>query len=400
MNAPPPANRTYNDRVACLLNSIRLKNILSFKDTKLPLESLNVLIGPNAAGKSNLIDVIGLLQAAPGDLNGAILRGGGVLAWIRKVDKEESRTAGIECDLTLASDTLSYSLEFSAADRAFLIERESLRRASKGNAGTYFERAATTVKLGKRPHNGAVTTQTATIASPISVFSAIRDPLDRTPITRLGTELGRIRLYRSFNTGPQGQARTGAHTSLPKEFLEDTGYNLAVVLHEMQFNGTIERVNEYLRRLADQFESVRVGLDSGVAQVAVKEKGIEQPIPATRLSDGTLKFLCLLALLLHANPPPLICLEEPELGLHPDALQLVAEVLRDAAERSQLIVTTHSEALIDALSGKPEAVVVCERDFDNATSFKRLSRGDLRLWLERYRLGELWRKGEIGGNRW
>src|ERR1039458_2766654 len=99
-------------------------------------------------------------------------------------------------------------------------------------------------------------------------------------------------------------------------------------------------------------------------------------------------------------PPLLICMEEPELGLHPDALQLVAEVLRDAADRSQLIVTTHSEALIDALSGRPDAVVVCERDFDNATSFQRLSREGLGLWLERYRLGELWRKGQIGGNRW
>jgi predicted ATPase len=386
--------------VACFLKSIRLKNILSFKDAELPLESLNVLIGPNAAGKSNLIDVIALLRAAPDDLNGAILRGGGAPAWIRKSEKGAPSTGGIECELALGSDPLSYSLEFSAADQAFVIERESLRDVSLHSAGMYFERSAASVKLRKRPHNGGPAAQTAPIASHASAFSVIRDPLDRTPITRLGTELRRIRIYRTFDTGPQGQARTGAHTSLPKDFLDDTGYNLAVVLHEMTFSGTIERVNEYLRRLADQFEDVRVRLDSGVAQVAVKEKGIEQPIPATRLSDGTLKFLCLMALLLHANPPPLICLEEPELGLHPDALQLVAEVLRDAADRTQLIVTTHSEALIDALSGEPEAVVVCERDFDNATSFQRLSRTDLSLWLERYRLGELWRKGEIGGNRW
>jgi predicted ATPase len=392
-------NRTYNNRVACFLQSIRLKNILSFKDANLPLESLNILIGPNAAGKSNLIDVIGLLQAAPGDLNAAILRGGGAPAWIRKGEEGAPGAAAIECDLALGADTLSYSLEFSAADRAFLIEYELLRRASKPGASTYFERSAATVKLRKhQPNGGAV--QNAPIASQVSVLSAVRDPLDRTPITRLGTELARIRIYRSFNTGPQAQARTGAATSLPKEFLDDTGYNLAVVLQEMSFDGTIEWVNEYLRRLADQFESVRVRLDSGVAQVAVKERGIEQPIPATRLSDGTLKFLCLMAVLLHANPPPLICLEEPELGLHPDALKLVAEALRDAADRTQLIVTTHSEALIDALSGKPEAVVVCERGLDDTTSFQRLSRKDLSRWLERYRLGELWRKGEIGGNRW
>jgi predicted ATPase len=386
--------------VACFLQSIRLKNILSFKDVKLPLDSLNVLIGPNAAGKSNLIDIIGLLRAAPEDLNAAILRGGGAPAWIRSGENGPPSAAGIECELTLDSGTLEYALEFSSADRALVIGRESLRRASQRGAGVYFERSAATVKFRQRSHNGGPAAQTAPIASHASVLSAIRDPLDRTPITRLGTELRRIRIYRTFDTGPQGQARTGAHTSLPKEFLDDTGYNLAVVLHEMQFNGTIERVNAYLRRLADQFESVRVGLDSGVARVAVKEKGIEQPVPAARLSDGTLKFLCLMAALLHDNPPPLICLEEPELGLHPDALQLVAEVLRDAAERTQLIVTTHSDALVDALSGRPEAVVVCERDFDNATSFQRLSRANLSLWLERYRLGELWRKGEIGGNRW
>jgi len=302
--------------------------------------------------------------------------------------------------LALDSEELEYSLEFTSADQAFVIERESLRRPSPRSARLYFERSAISVKLGKRQQNGGLGAPAAPIASQVSVFSAIRDPLDRTPITRLATELGRIRIYRTFDTGPQGQARTGAHTSLPKEFLVDTGYNLAVVLHQMAFNGTIERVNQYLRRLADQFEDVRVRLDSGVAQVAVKEKGTEQPVPAVRLSDGTLNFLCLMAVLLDANPPPLICLDEPELGLHPDALQLVAEVLRDTAERSQLIVATHSEALVDALSGKPEAVVVCERDFDNATTFKRLSREDLSLWLERYRLGELWRKGEIGGNRW
>ena len=393
---PHPA---YNNRVAFLLKSIRLKNILSFKDAKLPLDSLNVLIGPNAAGKSNLIDVIGLLRAAPEDLTVAILRGGGAPAWIRKGPLGALSIGGIECELVLDAETLEYSLEFSSADRAFVIERESLRRAAQRSARVYFERSAASVKLGKRPHNGGPAAQTAPIASHASVFSAIRDPLDRTPVTRLGTELRRIQIYRTFDTGPRGQARTGAPTDLPKEFLDDTGYNLAVVLHEMQFNGTIERVNEYLRRLADQFESVRVGLDSGVARVAVKEKGIEQPVLAVRLSDGTLKFLCLMVALLHDNPPPLICLEEPELGLHPDALLLVAEVLRGAAGRMQLIVTTHSEALIDALSARPEAVVVCERDLDNATSFQRLAPSDLRVWLERYRLGELWRKGEIGGNR-
>jgi predicted ATPase len=85
---------------------------------------------------------------------------------------------------------------------------------------------------------------------------------------------------------------------------------------------------------------------------------------------------------------------------HPDAIQLVAEVLVEASQSTQLIVTTHSDALIDALTDKPESVLVCERDFENSTQFKRLTKDKLQEWLEHYTLGQLWRKGEIGGNRW
>ncbi len=105
-------------------------------------------------------------------------------------------------------------------------------------------------------------------------------------------------------------------------------------------------------------------------------------------------------MLLNPDIPPLICIEEPEVGLHPDAIRIVAEALVDASERTQLIVTTHSEALIDALSHRPEDVLVCERDFDNGTQFHRLSQERLADWLERYTLGALWRKGELGGTRW
>jgi len=123
-------------------------------------------------------------------------------------------------------------------------------------------------------------------------------------------------------------------------------------------------------------------------------------LSAIRMSDGTLKFLSLLAALFNPNPPPLICIEEPDLGLHPDALQLVAEALVEASESTQLVVTTHSEALVDALTDRPESVLVCERDFDNGTQMNRLSKADLKEWLDRYSLGQLWRKGEIGGGRW
>jgi len=80
-----------------------------------------------------------------------------------------------------------------------------------------------------------------------------------------------------------------------------------------------------------------------------------------RLSDGTLRWLSLLTILLHPDPPPLVCIEEPELGLHPDMIQPLAKLLLSASERMQLIVTTHSDGLVDELSGNPSAVIVCEK---------------------------------------
>lgn len=111
------------------------------------------------------------------------------------------------------------------------------------------------------------------------------------------------------------------------------------------------------------------------------------------------RYLCLLALLCHPTPPPLLCLEEPELGLHPDLLTTVAELLVEASQRTQLVVTTHSDALVSALTDAPESVLVVEHDL-TGTQLRRLEATRLKRWLEKYSLGELWRMGEIGGTRW
>ena len=125
--------------------------------------------------------------------------------------------------------------------------------------------------------------------------------------------------------------------------------------------------------------------------------GLREAIPATRLSDGTLRFLSLLTILCHPTPPPLVCIEDPELGLHPDVLPIVAELMIDASQRTQLIVTTHSDILVSALSSVPECIIVCEKD-DRGTRLRRLEPVRLQEWLEKYSLGELWRMGETGGN--
>src|SRR5260370_19738895 len=102
----------------------------------------------------------------------------------------------------------------------------------------------------------------------------------------------------------------------------------------------------------------------------------------------------MLAILCDPEPPPLICIEEPELGLHPDILPKLADLLVAASQRTQIIVTTHSDILVDAMTEHPEAVVVCEKH-GGRTEMRRLKKDDLVQWLDKYRPGQVWTQGQL-----
>ena len=151
-----------------------------------------------------------------------------------------------------------------------------------------------------------------------------------------------------------------------------------MVLNDLLNRPATKRVVlENLRRFYDSVEDVTTKVHAGVVETLFHERGLREAIPATRLSDGTLRFLSLLTILCHPAPPPLVCIEDPEFGLHPDVLPLVAELMFDAAQRTQLIVTTHSDILVSALSGVPECIIVCEKD-DRGTRLRRLEPAPLR----------------------
>ena len=159
------------------------------------------------------------------------------------------------------------------------------------------------------------------------------------------------------------------------------------------------RMLDRLRDFYPSVEDVVTTVSGGTVQIFFHEKSLQHAVPATRLSDGSLRYLCLLAVLCHPTPPQVVCIEEPEIGLHPDVIPEVAKLLVEASSRSQIFVTTHSDILVDALTDVPEAVVVCEK-VDGSTQLHRLSAEELKPWLEQYRLGELWTRGRFGGNRW
>lgn len=154
----------------------------------------------------------------------------------------------------------------------------------------------------------------------------------------------RAHIYREWPFGGHAAERQSQRSDLPNDLLAEDTSNLGLVLNRLRrVPAAKKRLLEAAHKLYDGVTDFDVIVEGGTVQVFLEEDGIT--VPAARLSDGTLRYLCLLAILCHDDPPPLVCIEEPELGLHPDVLPALAALLREASTRCQLVVTTHSDVL-------------------------------------------------------
>ena len=393
-----------------LIHRIKLKNILSFgPDAQdLELKPLNVLIGPNGSGKSNLIEVIGLLKAAPSNIVKPIRDGGGVVDWIwRGFPGALSAQVEVIVSNPGGNQPLRYAFAFAERGQRFELVEERIE-----NERLFDKRVHTKPYIYFELRDGRATLnyqdtiegtpnrelRIEDIDTQQSILVQRKDPLHYPELTYVASEFGKIRLYREWAFGRDTPPRRPQKADLPNDFLSEDGENLGLVLNRLKREP--ESKNRLLNALRELYEGVvdfDTIIEGGTVQVFLQEGNIT--VPATRLSDGTLRYLCLLAILCHPTPPPLVCIEEPELGLHPDILPGLAELLREASERCQLIITTHSDVLVDKLTDTPESVVICEKQ-NGQSQLRRLDQNDLGHWLERYSLGDLWTKGELGGNRW
>ena len=390
-----------------LLERIQLQNLLSFGPdaNEIELGPLNVLIGPNGSGKSNFIEAIGLLQAAPTDLGGPMRAGRGVADWIWQ-GEPKADSARIEAVVKPDREkALHYSVEFGERHQRLAVLNEQLKRAGR-RGPTYIAMSdgKTLIRAHREPSEVAERTNApyrhveyATETSK-SVLAQVKDARHHPELTCLGQQLERICLYREWTLGPNNAVRVPQRTDLPSGRVAEGYGNLCLVLNRLSRDYRVrERIVDALRQLYKEASDFHVNIELNTVQVFVQERGGKVTVPAARLSDGTIRYLSLLAVLCDPEPPPLICIEEPEVGLHPDAVALLADLLVEASARTQLIVTTHSEALVGGLTSQPEAIVVCERP-GASTELRRLDPDQLATWLEEYGLGDLWRMGELGAN--
>lgn len=399
-----------------MLRSIKLTNFLSFgaSPQEIELRPLNVIIGRNGSGKSNFLESIDLLRNTPSAVTMPIrVSGGGVSDWLYKGSRKQPATMEfvVENRANISKSSfphILYKLTFTEEGQRFTIldEKITSTEPKPGHKGLYIfydyceGHPVLNVKSGGSEDGFYQRTLSREDISPEqSILKQRHDPDSYPEISSLAKELAKIKIYRDWSLGRETPVRKPINVDLANNFVEDDCSNLPIMLNQFEYLGIKQKLLKSLNLFYGDVEDFTVLLQGGTAQLFFRESGLKGLIPATRLSDGTLRYLLLLCILLHPSPPPVVCIDEPELGLHTDILPTLGRLLVEASERCQLIVTTHSPSLIDSLSHCPDCVMVAEKE-GSETSLVRLDKDEMAPWLEKYRLGDLWTRGELGGNIW
>jgi predicted ATPase len=352
------------------LASIKLQGYKSIADCNLNMRGLNVLIGPNGAGKSNFIGFFKLIQQMlQGNLQKAVSKAGGPDALLHFGRK---KTESIQAELYFGNNGYLFTLE-PTSDNRMMFSRECLWWNMRGDTcyGTgHFEAEAISRKIGG------------------GVYNFVIPPMKKWQV------------YHFHDTSDSALVKQ-PHPINDYEYLRPDARNLATYLMYLrdQFPDAFMKIEKAIRLVAPFFGKFvlrRNPANPEMVELEWFEEGEDMPFKAHHLSDGTLRFMCLATVLLQPadKQAEIIIIDEPELGLHPYAITVLAGLLKSASKEKQIIVSTQSVDLLSEFS--PEDVIVVNRE-GNQSVLSRLDTVALKEWLEQYSLGELWKKNLLGG---
>jgi predicted ATPase len=359
------------------LSSIKVERFMSLRSVELEIRQLNVLIGPNGAGKSNFLSLFDLV----GSVIDSRLR-----FWTRQRGGADRVLFGgsklspsVEVTLNFAGGEQGYAAKLAPSDSdALFFEYENVWGTGYGKAKPFglplgSGHEETKIHEEAKQHPGGVTQWT---------LDCMKDWVR----------------YHFHDTSPSaGVKRSGPVDDF--SHLKRDAANLAAFLLKLRdsHQSSYIRIRDAIRQVAPFFDDfvLTVNEDGSSKTVGLDWRHRDNDLyaNASMLSDGTLRFMCLATVLLQPNPPSLLLIDEPELGLHPYAIALLAELLEAAATKCQIIVSTQSVTLLDRLS--IDDVIATDR-LNGATTLTRLDRSQLAEWLESYSVGELWMKNLLG----
>lgn len=363
------------------LESISIKGFKSIREVDVELRDINVLIGANGSGKSNFIEVFSFLQAIREEnLQRYVERVGGadrLLHFGSKLTREieirlRFQSVGNEYEITLVStdtDGLYVYLEAEHPGDELKYPEASNRREALWRYGDE---------------------------------TAIISPSGRGNVGRRMRRQFRFwRVYHFHDTSQTAPVKKTAKLH-DNRYLRADGSNLAAFLYLLRekHEGSYRFLRNTVRLVApffDDFVLEPMALNEDTIRLEWRHKGTDAYFDVSSLSDGTLRFIALATLLQQPKElrPSVILLDEPELGLHPYAISMLASMVKSASVDTQVILATQSPILLDYF--EPEDVLVADR-VDGATEFRRLDSDRLAVWLEDYSIGELWEKNYFEGN--
>jgi len=363
------------------LDSISIRGFKTIRDlNEFKPGSLTVLIGPNGAGKSNFLSFFKMLSwvlAPPGGLQEFVGKAGGASSLLHD---GPDVTANIEGALRLFTDKgsneYSFRLAYASADSLIFTE-ERYRFSPKGLAGsanwTYLDAGHREAKLIAKAEQGSPT--------PKVISSLLRKVIS----------------HQFHNTSETARIRQKWDVADGRWLKEDAG-NLAPFLFRLSREepGYYKRIVDTIRLILPFFSSFEFEIEHGRLLLKWRERESDRIFNSSQAADGMLRIFALVALLEQPERdlPDVLLLDEPELGLHPYAIEVLSGIIRSASKSVQVILATQSVSLIDRFNA--DDVVVVERHGRDSV-FQRQSDSTLNEWLEEYTLSELWEKNVIGG---
>ena len=364
------------------LNRLTLRGYKSIREAEIEFRAMNVLIGANGAGKSSLVSFFRLLNEMMGErLQQFIAEHGRAHSLLFHGPK---RTPQLEASLQFETDagTNLYEMRlFHAAGDTLVFANESLQFLRTG-----VSIPPSPVSLGAGHFESRIREEASKGQSNAKVFRHL---------------LTTCRVYHFHDTSSTARVRQAGYIGDQKLLMYDAG-NLAAFLYRLKnledtsvyrrIVGTIQLIAPFF----EDFDLEPTGPGGKEIFLNWREKGSDQLFGAHQLSDGTLRAICLVTLLLQPveSLPTIIIVDEPELGLHPYALNIIASLFQSAATHTQVLISTQSSTFLDNFD--PEDVIVVDRN-DSGSTFSRPDPEKLDVWLEEYSLGEVWEKNIFAG---
>jgi predicted ATPase len=387
------------------ITKLNIEGFRSLRNVSWHPGDLNVIIGPNGTGKSNLLRFLELIAvSAQGQLGKYVQSLGGMdpIVWDGKaasikfvmeiVPANELDPEQYELELVRLGYGSSYKIENER-----LINSHKQRRGAERNPFKFLERHAKSAVIFDENERTFVTPEEY-VSDEESLLSLATGPFTKNHfIPPFQRELASITVYRDLNTNENATIRQSAISRMGKR-VDTDGKNLISVMHTL-YTGDRDFKNDINAAMqaafGDDFEELVFppAADQRI-QLRIRWKSLKREQSAAELSDGTLRFLFLLTALASPSLAPIIAIDEPETGLHPSMLPLIAEYAIDASKRSQIILTTHSPQFLDAF-GDTRPTTTVAKWVNGETILQTLREEDLDYWLREYSLGNLFKSGEL-----